>query len=222
MNTQPILPKKQIIDFETWERRDNYNFFRDFLNPCISITSEVACTGAWKKAKENGESFFIHYLYAILRAVNEIKELRFRVDDNGRIFYFDTVDVVCPIRMQLNGKFYTLRIPWREDFGTFYREARHLIDTIPKDGNPYATTNTSTEDKRYNVILVSATPDLYFTSMTHTQERQSGSSYPLLNVGKAVTREGQLVMPIAICVHHGFVDGAHLSEFFRKVEDHLK
>ena len=31
---------KHIIDIETWERRDNYNFFRNFHNSWISITSE--------------------------------------------------------------------------------------------------------------------------------------------------------------------------------------
>lgn len=43
----------------------------------------------------------------------------------------------------------------------------------------------------------------------------------MLNVGKAITREGLLVMPIAIYVHHGFVDGAHLAEFYRKVAEYL-
>lgn len=222
MDKQTTFPKKRMVDFESWERKDNFNFFRNFLNPCITITSEVECSGAKEKAKQNGESFFLHYLYAILRAANEIEELRFRVDNEGQILCFETVDVLCPIRMQANGKFYTVRIPWKEDFVAFYREARHIIDSIPEDGNPYGTENDSTEDQRYSVILVSATPDLYFTSMTHTQERPSGSSYPLLNVGKAVVREGKLVMPVAINVHHGFVDGSHLATFYQKVEAYLR
>lgn len=222
MDKQATFPRRQIIDIESWERKDNFNFFRNFLNPCITITSEVECSVAREKAKANGESFFLHYLYAILRAANEIKELRFRVDNEGQILYFETVDVLCPVRMHANGKFYTVRIPWKEDFGDFYREARHIIDSIPEDGDPYATENGSSEDQRYSVILVSATPDLYFTSMTHTQERPSGSSYPLLNVGKAVVRDSRLVMPVAINVHHGFVDGAHLVTFFQKVEAYLQ
>ena len=112
MDKQTAFPKRQIVDIETWERKDNFNFFRNFLNPCITITSEVECTAAKEKAKKNGQSFFIHYLYAILRAANEIKELRFRVDDEGQIIYFETVDVLCPIRMKENGKFFTGRIPW--------------------------------------------------------------------------------------------------------------
>lgn len=221
MDKQTAFPKRQIVDIETWERKDNFNFFRNFLNPCITITSEVECTAAKEKAKKNGQSFFIYYLYAILRAANEIKELRFRVDDEGQIIYFETVDVLCPIRMKENGKFFTVRIPWIAGFEDFHREARRIIASIPEDGDPYNAENLSSEENRYSIILVSATPDLYFTSMTHTQERESGSSYPLLNVGKAVTREGKLVIPVAINVHHGFVDGAHLATFYQKVEKYL-
>ena len=74
---------KHIIDIETWERRDNYNFFRNFHNSWISITSEVDCTEAFPAAKAAKRSFFLYYLYAVLRAANEVKEFRFRTDKNG-------------------------------------------------------------------------------------------------------------------------------------------
>lgn len=51
MDTQPVFPKGHLIDFENWERKDNYNFFRDFENPSISITSEVECARAKDRAK---------------------------------------------------------------------------------------------------------------------------------------------------------------------------
>ena len=50
---------KHIIDIETWERRDNYNFFRNFHNSWISITSEVDCTEAFPAAKAAKRSFFL-------------------------------------------------------------------------------------------------------------------------------------------------------------------
>ena len=37
---------KRIIDIENWERKENFNFFRHFQNPQLSITSEVECGGA--------------------------------------------------------------------------------------------------------------------------------------------------------------------------------
>ena len=42
---------KHIINIDTWERKDNYNFFRGFANSWIAITSEADCTEAYARAK---------------------------------------------------------------------------------------------------------------------------------------------------------------------------
>lgn len=213
---------KHDIDIETWERKENYNFFRNFVNPTISITSEVACDGAKTRAKAAGQSFFLHYLYAILNAANEVKEFRFRHDRDGKVVSYDEVDVLTPIKINENGDFYSVRIPYHKDFNTFYKEAQRIIESIPAASNPYSAEEQSPDTEEFDVILLSATPDLYFTSMTATQEFRHGSNYPLMNAGKAVTRGGELVMPIAMTVHHGFMDGHHFSLFFKKVEEFLK
>ena len=194
---------KQIIDIENWERKENFNFFRHFQNPQLSITSEVECGGARQRA-------------------NEIPEFRYRIDPDGRVVLYDTIDMLSPIKIKENGKFFTTRFPYHDDFDTFYQEARLIIDAIPEDGDPYAAENGEVADGDYGLILLSATPDLYFTSITGTQEKRSGNNYPLLNAGKAIIREGKLVMPIAMTIHHGFIDGHHLSLFYKKVEEFLK
>ena len=212
---------KHIIDINTWERKENYEFFLGFQNPTISITSEVECTGAKARAKAAGESFFLHYLYAVLRAVNEIPEFRFRIDTEGRVVYFDHVDMLTPIKVKENGRFFTIRLPWNTDFQTFYTTAKAIINDIDPNGNPYDMEKVGGKDL-LDVILLSATPDLYFTSLTCTQEHRHGSNYPLMNAGKAILKEGKLVMPIAMTIHHGFIDGHHLSLFYKKVEEFLK
>lgn len=212
---------KHKVTIETWERRDNFRFFENFLNPCISFTAEVRCTGARRRSREKGESFFLHYLYAIVRAVNEIRELRFRFDAGGDVVWFDTVDVMVPVRMSGSGKFFTMRIPWHPDFQTFYDEASRLIRAVPSDGDPYGATHAATGDDRYNVVLVSAIPDLFFTSITYTQQHAHGNDYPLMNVGKAIEREGEWIMPVALSVDHSFVDGAHIADFYKRVETYL-
>ena len=212
---------KHIIDINTWERKENYEFFLGFQNPTISITSEVECAGAKARAKAAGESFFLHYLYAVLRAVNEIPEFRFRIDAEGRVVYFDHVDMLTPIKVKENGRFFTIRLPWNTDFQTFYTTAKAIINDIDPNGNPYDMEKVGGKDL-LDVILLSATPDLYFTSLTCTQEHRHGSNYPLMNAGKAILKEWKLVMPIAMTIHHGFIDGHHLSLFYKKVEEFLK
>lgn len=159
---------KHIIDIETWERRDNYNFFRNFHNSWISITSEVDCTEAFPAAKAAKRSFFLYYLYAVLRAANEVKEFRFRTDKNGQVVYHDQVDIISPIAVP--GKtFYTVRIPYHADFERFYAEAYHIVHNIPEEGDPYGAEKVIKEQGDFDIIQLSATPQLYFTSLTYTQ-----------------------------------------------------
>ena len=58
---------------------------------------KVDCTEAFPAAKAAKRSFFLYYLYAVLRAANEVKEFRFRTDKNGQVVYHDQVDIISPI-----------------------------------------------------------------------------------------------------------------------------
>lgn len=53
---------KHIIDIDTWERRDNYGFFRNFVNSWYSVTTEIDCTEASAAARAAKRSFFLYYL----------------------------------------------------------------------------------------------------------------------------------------------------------------
>ncbi len=68
------------------------------------------------------------------------------------------------------------------------------------------------------MVLVSAIPNLAFTSISYTQKHRRGNDFPLINVGKM---EADGKMPIAICVNHSFVDGEHLAEFYELVQGYL-
>lgn len=49
---------RTIINPENWDRKSNYLFFKDFLNPSFSVTSEVECGDLFAAAKEHKFSFF--------------------------------------------------------------------------------------------------------------------------------------------------------------------
>ena len=74
---------KHIVDLESWERRGNYAFFRDHLNAWYSVTTELDCTESYEQSKQTGRSFFLRYLYAALRAANEVPAFRYRMDAQG-------------------------------------------------------------------------------------------------------------------------------------------
>lgn len=118
--------------------------------------------------------------------------------------------------------FYTALIPYIEDYATFYDKVKEISSNIPEDGDPYGVNNKLIETGETGVINISATPELYFTSITYTFHKPGlGSDWPLLNVGKVVEREGRRVMPIGIYVDHCFVDGGHLSDYLERAQRYL-
>ena len=185
-----------------------------------SVTTEIDCTEASAAARRSGHSFFLYYLYAVLRSANEVNELRYRTDKNGQVVFHDRVDIISPIAVP--GKtFYTVRIPYHENFERFYAEAHALITDIPENGDPYHAEKEQQGD--YDVVHLSAVPKMFFTSITYTvAEAGNGCSHPLMTVGKVVPRGERLVFPLSIYVNHAFVDGSHLASFFGKIEKYLK
>lgn len=213
---------KHIIDIDTWIRRDNYAFFSGFLSSWYAVSTEIDCTEARAAAKASGRSFFLYYLYAVLRSANEVDELRYRNDAQGRVVFHDRVDIITPIAVP-GRTFYTVRIPYEEDFGIFYAGASRLITNIPADGDPYGAEKKLMSIGDYDVVHLSAVPGMHFTSITYTVARPGNAcNYPLMTAGKAMVREGRLLMPLSIYVNHAFVDGSHLSAFFQKIEEYLK
>lgn len=213
---------KHIVDINSWKRRNSYEFFKTFQNPNISITSEIDCTHAREQAKQKGQSFFIYYIYSMLCAMNEIEEFRYRIDAEGRVLYYDTIDITTPILLNDEGDCAIVRIPFIKDFNEFYPKAVTIVEEAKKQTESnFGTENLDEENDPYGTIFLSATPDLYFTSLVGAQEKREGNSYPLLNVGKAISREGKLVMPVAITISHAFADGLHITRFYQKIEERL-
>lgn len=205
---------KEIIDLNSWKRKDNFSFFKNFYNPYISVTCNVCCKKIKLQSIENNESFFLNYLYAILNAINEIDEFKYRIDQNGNIVKYDKIDVLTPIKNPNLSNFITVRIPFYHDKSLFYCEAKKIITEMTTT-SPYSAEENCLD---FDVVLLSAIPTLPFTSITCTQKHRNGNDYPLINIGKL---NDEFNMPIAVSVHHGFVDGEHIAHFFQVVQNSL-
>ena len=109
---------KHLIDPAHWDRHDNWAFMQQFENSWYSVTSEVNCTKAFEAAKRDHTSFFVRYLYAMLRAANEVKEMGYRTVE-GKVYWFDRVGATVPVAVP-GGTFYTVLVPYEEDYTSFY------------------------------------------------------------------------------------------------------
>ncbi|MBR1949964.1 MAG: chloramphenicol acetyltransferase [Bacteroidales bacterium] len=217
---------RTIINLNTWERAKSYEFYKNFINPQVCITAEVECTAAYEDCKENKRSFFRKYVYAILRSVNDIKELKYRIevkDGEEQVVLYDKISLLTPVKINSSGEFTTIKVPYHLTFEKFNAVMDEIMDGVDKEvSEPYYQEEESDKRGFCDVVLVSALPDLHFTSISPTQSCSHGSRKPIINVGKAVMKEGKMMMPIAIAFHHGLCDGFHISSFYSKVEEYLK
>ncbi len=116
------------IDTALWERREQYAFFTKFTEPFFGITVQVDCTMAYKKAKDNGDSFFLTYLYDALRATNEVEAFRYRIVDN-KVYLYEEVHA-SPTINRPNGTFGFAYMNYYTDREIFFTEAKKEIESV--------------------------------------------------------------------------------------------
>lgn len=205
---------KTIIDPNTWKRKKNFDFFRDFINPNLGVSVRVDVSHAYSQAKEKHYSFFLSYFHALLCASNGIEEFHYRLDREGNIVYYDRINGLAPIRVEEYDNFAELRFPYYENFSDFCVHAEEIKKQAAIT-DPYAQEYGLTD---YNVFFVSALPNLDFTFICSTQRSRLGNDYPLCIVGKM---GADMTIPITLTVHHGFIDGEHISRFFTMLQQKL-
>ncbi len=218
--TKTNIMGKHRIDIDNWKRKKKFEFFIEMLSPIYSFTVRLNLDNCYSVAKSHNKSLFIYYSYALIKAANEIEELRLRLnreDGEIRVYLFDDVDLVTPITVDEDGEFAEVRIKYNPDFEEFYSAAEQIIATASADMNPIIEYNPNS-----TYTVVSALPFLDFTAMTPTTMEPGGvNQVPLIAVGKMSNVDGHRSIPVTIGVHHGFVDGHHIGKFFESVQKTL-
>lgn len=205
---------KQIIDIETFERKEQVSYFRDFAAPFVTVTAEVECTGARERAKQEGVSFFLYYTHAILTAINNIKAFRYRFDEAGRVVLYDTIHPQCFMKINEEGGINNVVFEYHPELKEFARRAEEKMQRRQRRDDPFEL--EMAEEKEYNYIVISAMPTFSFTSIGFAH-RSIPSELPLTAIGKVVERDGKCFFPFAIISHHAFIDGFHLEQLYQTI-----
>ncbi|MEG1762779.1 MAG: CatA-like O-acetyltransferase [Bacteroidales bacterium] len=213
---------KTQINLKTWPRRHNVAFFSTFKNPFITITKSIDCTLAMQRNNTEKTSFFSCSLYAILKAVNEIEEFKYRIDKEDKVFLFSEIHAMAVMAIGGdNGEFKIVRIPYIQDYALFCETLKKLSNLENDEADPFEDESKHLESETLDVVMVSAMPFLDFTSITPAQENKNGSSFPLISVGKVTQVNNHYRMPVAISAHHAFVDGFHIAKCFDNIEKYI-
>lgn len=204
----------KLLDIDKWNRKDHFQFFSGFDFPYFDVCCTVDCTGAYEEAKREGRSFFQLYLYYSLLAANEIESFRYRIRD-GRVLVYDQVNA-SPTIHRPDGTFGFAYIDFSPDKEIFFRTASDEI------GQTQKSTGLIPAVSGENVIHFSTLPWLRFTSISHARHTGFKDSIPKISFGKVVEEQGRGLMPVSVSVHHGLMDGWHVSQYIARLEELMR
>lgn len=197
----------KIIDVNTWERKEYFNFFSKYDDPFHGLVSEIDCTIAYQKAKIKNKSFFSYYLHKAIVTINEIEALKYRIV-NDEVVLFEEIHAAATIGRK-DGTFSFSFTEFDKDYTIFDTTLKEVIKQVQNSKGLGITASAY----RTDVIHFSSIPWSKFTSLTHARDFKSVDTVPKITFGKMFLREGKEFLPIAINVHHGFADGIHISKF---------
>lgn len=204
---------KQLLDINTWSRKDHFHFFSRFEEPFFGVCIPLDCTKAYTYAKENNFSFFLYYLYQSLAAANETTPFRYRISGN-EVWEYENVNA-SPTINRPDGTFGFAYMDFHAEFSLFNEAAAKEINRVQN------TTGLIPAVSGENVIHYSSIPWLNFTALSHARSFSFKDSCPKISFGKMTEEQGRKTMPVSIHVHHALMDGFHVAQFADNFQERM-
>lgn len=202
---------KQLLDMNSWSRKDHFAFFSRFEEPFFGICVDIDCTIAYRRARNKDTSFFLYYLHKSLTAANQTTPFRYRIVD-GEVWEYDKINA-SPTISRPDNTFGFSYMDYYEDYKEFETAARKEIDRVRN--SPGLDPATSGE----NVIHFSSLPWVSFTGLSHARCFSFNDSCPKISFGKIKETGCRMIMPVSVHVHHALMDGFHAAQFINTFQE---
>ena len=203
---------RQKIDLETWERREVFNFFKDFTEPYHGVCLRVECTATYRYAKDRGLSVSLSLAHRALAAAQEIEEFHTRIVA-GEVWRYERIHGGSAVGRP-NGTIGFAHFGFHEGIDDFVRAAAPEVERVRQ----------RTDIERYpepNLIRFSTLPWLDFTSISHARNFAHEDSAPRITFGKITEADGRRTMPVSIHAHHALADGLQVAQLVERFQNLL-
>ncbi len=203
---------KTKIDIDTWNRKEHFNFFINFDDPFLGLTTKLDCTRAYNICKQDNVSLYYYYVYQSLKAANQIENFRYRILNN-EVWCFDKIHVsATSIRPEHTFGF--TFVEYSDQFEIFTERANSEKQAVNESTGLRFTESTS----RIDTIHYSAIPWIDFTSLSHARSFKHMDSCPKISFGKIHEEDSKKILPFSIHVHHALLDGKHVADYLELLQ----
>lgn len=205
----------EIIDLETWGRREHFTFFRKggHSNYGVTVQQDISPVIRYRQGEQAAGraaplSTMLYFL--VMKAVHRVPELCLRMVD-GRPVRFKRLHpsfTYIPKGQELHCNCVA---PYDDDFALFVKD----IETkrAASDSHPSLSPEGGAGQ---NLIYLTVVNHIAFTAVSNPWGDTLTDTVPRVAFGKIDEGDGRWTIPLSIEVLHEFVDGIHLSKFYEE------
>ena len=202
---------RELVDKNSWERKDLFNYYDDHTNPFLSTTSIVDVTNIYNYCKQTKNSFYGTLGFIINNVVNKIDAFKLR-KENDNIYVYDTLH--ANFTENIDDKkigFFTVNEVnnYKKFIEEFNKTRQDLFDGKITDVNV----------QKYDEIWISCEPWFEFNSLSIPSDKRY--TIPVFIWDKFRKENDKVYINLFVTAHHGFVDGSHLGKFYKNVQEEI-
>ncbi|WP_298521141.1 CatA-like O-acetyltransferase [uncultured Kordia sp.] len=201
------------LNVQTWNRRKHFEFFNTFQDPFFAVAAPMDVTKAYEFAKATRNSFFAVYLHDCMKAINDVKAFRYRIENENEVVIHDKIHASATI-MRLDKTFGFSFIDYDENFEVFKQNVEQEKERILNSDDLFPPKNTE------DCIYCSALPWVNFTGHKEPFHGKK-ESVPKIAFSKMEDEGAKKVMTVSVSVNHALMDGYHVGQFTEKFQEYL-
>jgi len=204
----------QEFDVENWNRKNQFNFFKEYEDPFFNLTANVDVTNLYQFCKKEELSFSLACIYVAIKSINEIPEFKLRFLD-GKVVLFEEVNIGTTVLNEDN-TFSFCDFDMKSSIEEFINEGNKVIEKHKKG------IKFDPQENEVGIIHCSTLPWVSFTSMKHARKGDEGSKgIPKIVFGKWFEENNTKKIPFSVEVHHALMDGFHVGVLFEKMQNYI-
>lgn len=201
-----------IFDYNTWPRREIYEFFSGVSQPFYSVTFRVDVTRVYEYVKARGLSFYYALTWLVTRAVNRVPEFLLTIR-GGQVQLLSRREPSFTDIKPGSDCFYMVTMTAGDDLDEFCRAAKRRSAAQDYFMNP--------DDESDELIYISCAPWIDITGLTNERDFDRDDAVPRIAWGRYTEENGRLKLGMSLELNHRLIDGVHIGQFAAALEDEI-
>ncbi len=198
----------ETFTYESWPRREAYEFFSGISDPFYMVTFRQDVTGLYNFTRRNGLSFYYGMVWACTRAVNKVDAFRLTVR-GGEIVRLPGRDPSFTDLKEGAEQFHIVTLPFDEDPVSFCRMAARQS----REQESFIDLRKETDE----LLYLSCLPWVELTAMSNERDLNAPNArddcIPRIAWGRFREENGRKILGLSLEVNHRMIDGVHIGRF---------